>query len=254
MKALILAAGRGRRLQDGEDDLNKCMHTFNGKYLIQYSLESAILSEVEEIVIVVGYQAESIVNAFGISYEDRRIRYVLQSDLKGPVDAMEQAREALEGDDFFLFLGDEILCDPHPAEMVRLFHEEELFAVCGVTQVVDIDTIRKTYAVLYNPFDHRIYRLIEKPRNPTNSFMGTGNCVFRNGILDYISCTPVNQIRNEKELPDLIQCAIDDGNSVKLFPLASGYVNVNTADDALIAENFFREGCPKWKDRITVLP
>ena len=78
MKALILAAGNGKRFKDDEEPLNKCMRTLNGKHLIQYSLESAILSKVEEIIIVVGYQAETIVNAFGISYRDIRIKYVLQ--------------------------------------------------------------------------------------------------------------------------------------------------------------------------------
>lgn len=253
MKALILAAGNGKRFEDDEP-LNKCMRTLNGKHLIQYSLESAILSKVEEIIIVVGYQAESIVNAFGISYRDIRIRYVLQRALKGLVDAMDQAREALEGDDFILFLGDEIVCNPHPYEMIESFYDQDLFAMCGVVHVVDFDEIRKTYAVMYDPYDHRIYRLVEKPEKPANSYMGTGNCVFRNEILSYIDQTPVNHVRHEKELPDLIQCAIDDGNPVKLFVIGSHYVNVNTADDMRIAEYIFAEEDTRWRYLEPILP
>jgi dTDP-glucose pyrophosphorylase len=252
MKALILAAGRGTRLGDLGEPLNKCLRTFRGKHLIQYSLESAVLGDVEEIIIVVGYQAESIINRVGIWYENIRITYVLQRELRGLVDAIERAKDMLEGDDFILFLADEIVCDPHPYEMIRVFKDENLFGICGVAQVEDMEEIKKTYSVMYDPFDKRIYRLIEKPRNPINSFMGTGNCVFKNEILDYISCTPVNPVRNEKELPDLIQGAIDDGNTVKLYSIGSRYVNVNTAQDVDIANDILEESKVKWEEMVTM--
>jgi dTDP-glucose pyrophosphorylase len=220
MKALILAAGRGTRLGDLGEPLNKCLRTFEGKHLLQYSLESAVLGKVEEIIIVVGYQAESIINRFGIWYENIRITYVLQRELKGLVDAIERARDSLDGDDFILFLADEIVCDPHPYEMIRVFKDEDLFGVCGVAQVEDMDEIKKTYSVMYDPFDKRIYRLIEK--------------------------------RHEKELPDLIQCAIDDGNTVKLYSIGSRYVNVNTAEDVEIAENILEESIEKWLEMVTM--
>ena len=250
MKALILAAGRGTRLQNGESSSNKCMRMFNGRHLVEYSLESALMSGVEEIVIVVGHQAESIINTFGISYRHIRISYVIQRELKGLVSAMEYARETLEGEDFILLLGDEILWNPHPRNMIETFEDENLFALCGVTDVSDMDEIKKTYAVLYNPYDNRIYRLVEKPRMPMNSYMGTGNCVFRNGIFDYILHTPVNQVRGEKELPDLIQCAIDEGNTVKLYLAGSRYVNVNTLGDIRLADDIFKEQNSQWKELI----
>jgi dTDP-glucose pyrophosphorylase len=236
MKAIILAAGRGNRLQEITEPVNKCMLEFNGQPLIKYSLESARLSEVIEIIIVVGYRAEDIINTFGISYEGIRIRYVIQEQLAGLVNAIEQCRNAVAGDDFILFLADEILLNPKPMEMITLFREEDLFAVCGVTPVDDINHIKKTYSVIYDESTNKIYRLIEKPRKPINNIMGTGNCVFKNAIFDFIPFTPINQSRHEKELPDLIQCAIDDGNSVKLFLIGAKYVNINTPEDIIIAD------------------
>jgi len=52
--------------------------------------------------------------------------------------------------------------------------------------------------------------------------------------------TPINQTRKEKELPDLIQCAIDDGNPVKLFFIGANYVNINTPDDIETGEKLFK--------------
>lgn len=231
MKAIILAAGRGNRLKNNTKESNKCMLKFRGRPLIQYSLDAAKLSNVNEIIIVVGYKAEDIINTYGISYKDIKIKYVIQKELKGLVNAIETCQEALEGEDFILFLADELLISPKPLKMTEVFDRENLFVICGVTKVKDSSQIKKTYAVIYNPDDNRIYRLIEKPRSPVNNIMGTGNCIFRNKIFDYIPYTPINQTRHEKELPDLIQCAIDDGHPVKLFLIGTQYVNINTPDD-----------------------
>ena len=68
--------------------------------------------------------------------------------------------------------------------------------------------------------------------------MGTGDCVFRNGIFNYIDVTPIHHEREEKELPDLIQCAIDDGGkTVKSFMICDRYSNINSEDDIQMAED-----------------
>ena len=254
MKALILATGKGRSFQDGDESANSCMCVVNGKHLIEYSLESAVQSWVEEIVIVVGDRPESVINAFGISYGNIRISYVLQTEPTGVIDAMERAAEALEGDDFVLFLADEIVCNPQTVDMIRFFNDEDLFAVCGVVQTVNIDEIRRSYAVMLNSFDGRIYRLIAKPGRPGNSYMGTNNCVLRNEILDYLHRTPRPETGMGKQLPDLIQCAIDDGNIVKLYPVGSRYVMVNPPHDVRVAEELLRRNPAQWCELVPMLP
>jgi dTDP-glucose pyrophosphorylase len=236
MKALILAAGRGSRLGEHPDEGNKCMLRLFGKPLLQYSLENSIRAGAQEIVIVVGYRAEAIINEFGIDWQGVRIRYVIQDEPRGLVHAIECARDLIEPDDFILFLADEILWHPHHAEMLRKFESEDLFVICGVVEEKKQDEIRKTYALIEDDRDRRVYRLIEKPRRPQNDIRGTGNCIFRAGIFEYVDLTPINQSRGEKELPDLIQCAIDDGHIVKAFDIGDGYVNINTPDDIVIAE------------------
>ena len=236
MKSLILAAGRGSRLGDEPGGGNKCMLELFGKPLVQYSLENSVAAGVDEIVVVVGHRAEAIINRFGIEFQGARIRYVIQDEPQGLVHAIECARDAIAGHDFMLFLADEILWHPAHQAMVDRFVSEDLFVVCGVVVEPDPAEIRKTYAVIEDDRDRRIYRLIEKPRNPPNKIRGTGNCIFKAAIFDYVDLTPINQNRHEKELPDLIQCAIDDGHVVKAFNIGDGYVNVNRPEDIAIAE------------------
>lgn len=240
LKALILAGGRGKRLGDVTSAVNKCMLPFHGRPLIKYSIENAARAGVEEIVIVVGYRAEDIINEIGISHDNVPIRYVIQWEQKGLVHAIECARETLGKTSFMTFLGDEILIAPKHREMIGTFKNGKNFVVCGVVEVDNLDDISKTYAIIQGEKD-RIYRLIEKPRVPLNPIMGTGNCIFDYGIFDYIDQTPINQKRGEKELVDMIQCAIDEGHKASAFNIGSGYINVNTAKDIYTAEKKYQQ-------------
>lgn len=230
MKALILAAGRGKRLKNNADQLNKCMLQLLDKPLIEFSLDNAVASDVSEIVIVVGYKAEDIINRYGNLYRGKKVKYVIQSEQKGLVHAIECAQSSIGGEDFVLFLGDEILVNPRHRLMIDEFEKEHLFALCGVLLEKDMERISQTYAIMQDE-QRRIFRLIEKPRKPMNNWMGTGNCVFRNELFHYIERTPINPNRGERELPDLIQCTIDEGNVVKSFVICDWYTNVNTEDN-----------------------
>jgi dTDP-glucose pyrophosphorylase len=238
MKALILAGGRGKRLGELSNDKNKCMLEINGKPLIEYSLDCATKTSISEIVIVVGHKAEEIINIYGNKYNGKAIKYVIQPEQKGLVHAIECAREAVGKEDFMLMLGDELMISPRHQLMMDIFGKENLFGICGVVVVEDIDLIKKTYSVIQSE-DNRIYRLIEKASKPMNNIMGTGNCIFKNEILSYIDQTPINQKRGEKELPDLIQCAIDEGNIVKSFEICDHYVNINLLEEIKKAESYF---------------
>ena len=198
MKALILAGGRGKRLDDVYEDKNKCMIEIEKKPLIEYSLDCAGQTNISEIVIVVGYKAEEIINTYGNSYNGKTIKYVIQPEQKGLVHAIECAKDTIGKEDFMLMLGDELMVKPKHSEMIKKYRQEDLFALCGIVNVEDKNLIKKTYAVIQGE-DNRIFRLIEKPFNPTNNIMGTGNCVFKNEIFSYIPQTPINQKRGEKE-------------------------------------------------------
>lgn len=236
MKALILAGGRGKRLGNITNSVNKCMLMLGKKPVLEYNIERAAdIEEIDEILIVVGHRAENIINRFGTDYKDKRIRYVLQWEQKGLVHAIECAKDALGKDDFFLLLGDEVMGNSKHVEMIKEFFKENLFGICGVLLQKDISKISKTYTVLTDD-NHRIFRLIEKPKKALNNWQGTGHCVFKNALLSYIERTPIHPERSEKELPDLIQCAVDDGQLVKIFNLCQEYTNINSEEDLALAQ------------------
>lgn len=235
MKALILAGGRGSRLNELSEDVNKCMIGIGGRPVIEYGLNSAVSTDVDEIIIVVGYGAETIINAYGNNYKGKKLSYVIQWEQHGLVHAIECASEAVGSDDFMLFLGDEIMVNPRHSSMLKEFQKGNAFAICGILNVDDRELIKRTYSIAQDD-NSVIHRLIEKPKNPLNNLMGTGDCVFKNNIFDYIEDTPIHHERREKELPDLIQCAIDDGKLVKSYLVCDYYANINSHDDISYVE------------------
>ncbi len=231
MKALILAAGKGTRISNNYKNKNKTLIKINGRYLIENSLNYAVSTGVSEIIIVVGHNSDDITNFFGTQYKQIAIKYVFQPQQKGVVHAIECAKNAINGDDFLLMLGDEVLINSYDSKMVKEFKQnKDIFCMCGFNLVEDIEEVKKTYTVQFDK-QKIISTLVEKPPFPFNNYQGTGHCVFDNAIFDFIDSTPINKIRNQKELPSLIQHAIDAGRKVKAFTICDQYFNINTIND-----------------------
>jgi len=238
MKALILAAGRGTRLGQLTENKNKCLIKIGGKPLITYSLDCVVKTPVSEIVIVVGHMAEEIIKTLGDNYKGKPIKYVFQPEQKGLVHAIDCAKDALDKNDFMLMLGDELMKNPRHLEMIKKFREESPTAICGMVRVESPDLIKKTFTIIQGE-NNQIFRLIEKPTHPFGNLMGTGNCIFKNEILSYIPKTPISWQRKEKELVDLIQCAIDDGKLVKSFIICDRYFNINSPEEIKEIKSYF---------------
>lgn len=91
-KVIILAAGKGKRLESEAHELPKALRLACGKPLIGYVLEQLDFVAPEDIVIVVGYRKEQVIEALGDAYT-----YAEQLVLDGTAHATEYARPFLEG-------------------------------------------------------------------------------------------------------------------------------------------------------------
>ena len=244
MKALIIAGGKGTRLEDLTKDKNKAMLEIYDKTLLEYNLDRAREARVKEIILVLCYKYEEVVKKIGNNYKGTPITYVIEKKGEGIVKAIEHSKEAIGKSDFILMLGDEVMINTDVSGMLKEFKSKDLFAVCGIVHESDKSSIRKTYSSMINE-KGRVFRLIEKPRFPINNLKGTGYCIFKNEILDYIDKTPINAYRQQKELVDMIQCAVDDGKDVRVYKIAEGYTNVNTYEDLNVAKEMIKRSKPR---------
>ena len=75
MRAIILAAGTGTRLSPLTDACPKCLVPIGGQTLVDRQIEALRSVDVEDIVLVVGYEADQVRDHFGAA-----VRYIENPD------------------------------------------------------------------------------------------------------------------------------------------------------------------------------
>ncbi|WP_435102486.1 sugar phosphate nucleotidyltransferase [Halarchaeum sp. P4] len=109
MKAVVLAAGEGRRLRPLTETRPKVMLPVANKPLLEHVVEALVEAGVDEIVLVVGYRRERIQNHFGDGAQwDVDIEYVVQEQQLGTGHALLQAASNVGGE-FIALNGDRII-------------------------------------------------------------------------------------------------------------------------------------------------
>ena len=92
MKAVILAAGKGKRLHSEQFSAPKVLREANGKPLLRYVVNNlSFIPDKKDIIIVAGYKKEMVFNAFNEGYT-----FAVQDEQLGTGHAVNCAREALK--------------------------------------------------------------------------------------------------------------------------------------------------------------
>lgn len=115
MRAIILAAGVGRRLSPFTLSKPKCLFPVGGRSLLERMLESLDGAGVEEAFLVVGHCQDQIRNGIGSRFGRLPVRYVENHDyLKGSIRSLWSCRQDLTGD--LLIMDADVL---FPSEFLR---------------------------------------------------------------------------------------------------------------------------------------
>ncbi|MEY4440602.1 MAG: hypothetical protein RLY49_228 [Candidatus Parcubacteria bacterium] len=123
MKIVILAAGKGTRMNTLTNDTPKPLLKYEGKNLLEYKLDT-LPASIEEIIFVIGYLGEKIKEYFGDSYKNIPIRYVEQKEMLGTAHALWQCKDFLQND-FIVLMGDDL----YKKEDIQKLIESQTWAV-----------------------------------------------------------------------------------------------------------------------------
>jgi glucose-1-phosphate thymidylyltransferase len=226
MKAVILAAGKGTRLRPLTDDKPKVLVEVDNKPLIEYAFDSLVDIGAEELVVVVGYLKEQIIERYGDAYRDVPITYTHQRDQLGFAHAILQAEPYVD-DDFMLMLGDNIFRG-NLDDVTRRQREERTDAAFLVEEVPYDEASR--YGVLDTNDYGEVVEVIEKPDNPPSNLVMTGFYTFSPAI--FHACHLVQPSdRGEYELPDAIDLLIKSGRTVDAIRLDGWRIDVGYPED-----------------------
>ena len=105
MKGVIIAAGMGERLRPLTLDTPKILLEVAGRPLGHYVLDALYASGVSEVAVIVGYQAEAVVDGLGERYPDLAFRYNEDFD-GGNALSVYTARDFVQDEPFVLCMGD----------------------------------------------------------------------------------------------------------------------------------------------------
>ena len=195
MKAVILAAGEGRRMRPLTLERPKPLVEVNGKPILAHILD-ALPHEIDEVVLVVGYKREMIEEAFGDEYGGRRITYVIQEKPEGTFKALSLARPHLSGR-FLLMNADDIHgrealeeALTHPLALIVAPHQEPQHF--GVVRVGD---------------GGQLEEIVEKPEVPPTNLVSTGAMVLDERIFGYEVGVSAS---GEYYLPDALQALAEE--------------------------------------------
>ncbi|AEH36971.1 UTP--glucose-1-phosphate uridylyltransferase AglF [Halopiger xanaduensis] len=231
MQAVVLAAGKGTRLQPLTDDKPKVLVEVDGKPIIEDVFDNLLEIGASEFIVVVGYQKEQIIERYGDAYEGVPITYAHQREQLGLAHAILQAEPHVDGD-FMLMLGDNVF-RANLADVVNRQQEDRADAAFLVEEVPYEEASR--YGVLDTNEYGEIVEVMEKPDDPPSNLVMTGFYTFTPAI--FHACHLVQPSdRGEYELPDAIDLLIQSGRTIDAIRMDGWRVDVGYPEDRDKAE------------------
>ena len=194
---IILAAGRGSRMQPFSDFCPKSVLPIMGKPIVVHQLEMMQELGIERVVIVVGhlsYQLVSAVSRYPVAGQ-MQISYVDQKETLGIAHALGTLESRVDGA-ALMFLGDIYFITDRLSEMIGIYEPADVGAVLAVKVEDDPAAVSRNFAVFENEQGF-VTRVIEKPRHARTKLKGCGLYLFGPEIFDAIRRTPRTAMRDE---------------------------------------------------------
>lgn len=175
MKAIILAAGEGRRMRPLTENIPKPLLQIQDKPLIEHIVER-LPKEIDELIIVIGYLGEMIRDYCGENFLGRPVTYVEQSAPLGTYHAVSLAKDFVkEGGRFFVLNGEDIInkesfqeCLNYPRAVI-------------VSEAID----PRPFGVIELDENGFLVNIVEKPEFPKTNLVNTGAALLDSNIFKY---------------------------------------------------------------------
>ena len=223
MDAVIPAAGRGSRLGEQTADRPKGLVDVAGRPLLAHTFETAVEAGVDELVVIVGYEAAQIVDRFGDAFEGTPITYVHQRERLGLGHAVLQAEPHVDGT-FLLVNGDNVFRGS-VAPAIEVGGEADV--VLAVEEVSP--EVAATTGVIETDEQGRVMGIIEKPAEPSSTLVTTGCYVLPEDV--FHACALLRpSAEGEYQLSEAVGLLVRAGYEVTTARVGER-VNVNTPVD-----------------------
>jgi UTP--glucose-1-phosphate uridylyltransferase len=235
-KAVFPAAGLGTRFLPATKAMPKEMLPLVDKPLIQYTVEEALASGADQIILVTGRDKSPMEDHFDVSYELERtleergkrdllelarsvsdmasIAYIRQKRPLGLGHAVLVAKPLVGDEPFAVLLGDDIVDSENPAigQLIEVYEKYEA-PVVGVIEIdgPEISRFGVVDAEEVEPGVYRVRSMVEKPpyeEAPSNLAI-VGRYVLTPDVFPHLEATGADT-RGEIQLTDGMQRLLGD--------------------------------------------
>lgn len=209
--AIILAAGKGTRMKS---DASKVMHTIIDRPMLGYIIDALKAVHVDRIVVVVGYQAQTIKDA----YPD--VEFAMQETQLGTGHAVMQCQCLKDAKgDTLIINGDGPCIQPETLE--RLFKENEDAAGTLLTAVLEDGA---HYGRIVRNENNDVISIVEAKdcteEQKNIREINAGMYCFKNDVLfENINELKTNNAQHEYYLTDIVSILSSKGMKIKGLPI-----------------------------------
>ncbi len=225
MKAVIFAAGEGRRMLPLTLLKPKPLLEVLGQPLLSYTFD-ALPDAVDEVIVIVGYKEDMIRAYLGDNFRSKKITYVQQERPTGTGAALMLVREYLKGEKFFTVYADDIYAKE---DFEKLLHHDH-----GMLLARAKDPSR--FGVVELNEKGEVVEIVEKPEHPKSDLVSTGIYMLTDKIFSY----PTSMHQNgEHYLTDMVELLAKDTPVIGV--LSTRWIQIGYPQDLVCAEDILTQ-------------
>jgi len=204
LKAVILAAGEGRRCRPLTQTRSKVMLPVGNRPFMEHVINALAENGIHDLYIVVGYQKERVMDYFedGVDF-GVNITYLEQNELLGTAHALGKAEDYID-EPFLVVNGDNLIDSRAVSELISSRGDNVILAA--------LRRHSGDYGVLMVE-QERVKAIVEKPGRPCSGILNTGAYKFSPEIFQDIHNTPLSE-RGSYELTETISQMIAGGREI----------------------------------------
>lgn len=233
--AIILAAGKGKRMKPFSDIIAKPMLPILNKPLVSLIIEQLLPLGAEKIVITYSKSNElELKNYFQTQPYSKKIVFCLQDPPKGTADAIYKAGLLCTSDILYSMAGDNLFSESFTKSMIIDFLKNKNTIQCIMALMkVSKEEITKLASVKLNNVG-LITDIIEKPKpnEVTSTLASLSMYIFDKKLLHYFGSVPLSS-RGEYEAPDAFLTMMKEKKTIKIKGLVTNesYIHISNPKD-----------------------
>lgn len=230
--AIILAAGKGTRMKS---KVNKMLHPVMGQPMVNYSVEVATQAGAEEIISILGVDAEMVQDYLG-----DRSQFAYQEEQLGTAHAVMQAADLLEGKEgtTLVICGDTPLISNETIENLYNYHEQEGAKATILTAIADNPF---SYGRVLRSEEGTVTKIVEQ-KDATEEEkqvreINTGTYCFDNkALFEALKQVDNDNAQGEYYLPDVIEILNAQDEKVSAYSMTDMADSLGVNDRTALAK------------------